>query len=110
MDCPRCSSVKQDKQFMKKNTITLIPYGGLANRMRAIESLVRLMQDTDVGGKAVWFKHQGLNCRFDELFQPLHVQGLEIKEADLLDYVLCDRPRKKNLFIPALFERMIYDS
>ena len=90
--------------------ITLVPFGGLANRMRAIESLVRLIQDTGAGGKVIWFKDQGLNCRFDALFQPLNLPTLRLKEARFPDYILRDRPRKKNFFIPALFERMIYDS
>ena len=94
----------------QEREITLVPYGGLANRMRAIESLVRLIQDADVDGKVVWFKDKGLNSRFDALFQPLCVPALQIKEADVPDHVLCDRPRKKNLFIPALFEHIIYDS
>ena len=49
---------------MVEKHVTLIPYGGLANRMKAIESLLHLLGDAEAEGMFVWFRDKGLNCRF----------------------------------------------
>lgn len=89
-----------------KPSVTLVPYGGLANRMKAIEALIALLRDTDLHATAIWFRDKGLNCSFEQLFQPLNIPHLTVRNALLTDYVLNDRPRRKNLFIPLLFEKM----
>jgi len=93
---------------MAKKHITLIPYGGLTNRMKAIESLIQLLSHADAEGIFIWFRDKGLNCRFDQLFQPLEVKGLIQKEASFTDHILYDRPRLKNCRIPSLFQKLIY--
>ena len=93
-----------------KPSITLIPYGGLANRMKAIEALIALMEDTGAHGTSIWFKHVGLNCSFAQLFQPLDVPNLTFRDASFADYLLNDRPRKKNLYLPYLLEKIRFDS
>lgn len=93
---------------MVEKHVTLIPYGGLANRMKAIESLLHLLGDAEAEGMFVWFKDKGLNCRFDQLFQPLPVKGLIQKEAAFADLFLYDRPRLKNFYIPSLFQQLFY--
>ncbi len=93
-----------------KSSVTLIPYGGLANRMKAIEALIVLTQDTDISATAIWFKDQGLNCSFEQLFQPLKIPRLTLRNAILTDYILNDRPRKKNFFIPHLFQKIRFSS
>lgn len=95
--------------MMKEKGLTLIPYGGLTNRMRALGALISMMRDNPIRGEAIWFKDKGLNCRFDALFEPLQVERLRLKEARLSDYIFRDRPRKKNLFIPALLQHILYD-
>lgn len=96
---------------MIKASITLIPYGGLENRMRAIEALIALFKDTEeIQSSVIWFKHGGLNCSFDRLFQPLVIPRLTLRDATLTDYILNDRPRKKNFFIPYLFQKVRFNS
>lgn len=90
--------------------ITLVPVGGLANRMRAIDSAITLAQDTHHELRIIWFKDKGLNCRFCDLFQPITLSGVSVKEADCSDYLLHDRPRKKNFYFPYIFLNMQYDS
>lgn len=91
--------------------LTLIPYGGLANRMKALEALIVLTRDTtDLYSTAIWYKDKGLNCSFDQLFRPLEIPRLTLREANLLDYVFNDRPRKKNFFIPNIFQKIYYDT
>ena len=55
---------------MKKESIWLVPVGGLANRMKAIDSAVALSRQCGSELHIVWFKDPGLNCRFDQLFAP----------------------------------------
>lgn len=88
--------------------ITLVPVGGLANRMKAIDAAIALAQSTSSKLHIIWYKDQGLNCRFDELFQPIHVDGVTIKEASFVDLWVYDRPRKKNFFIPRFFQSILY--
>ena len=90
-------------------TITLIPYGGLANRMKAIESVLHLIEDTSLQVTAIWFKDKGLNCRFDDLFCPIETDRFRLREATVSDYLLYDRPRMKNGYLPAVFQQMRFD-
>lgn len=94
---------------MKRDSIWFVPVGGLANRMRAIDSAVALSRQCNSPLHIVWFKDQGLKCRFDQLFAPFDLPGVTVSEASGLDYLLYDRPRRKNLFIPRLFQQPIFD-
>ncbi len=94
---------------MKRDRIWFVPVGGLANRMRAIDSAVALSRQCNSTLHIVWFKDQGLNCRFDQLFAPFELPGVTVSEASGPDYLLYDRPRRKNLFIPRLFQQPIFD-
>lgn len=93
-----------------KASVTLVPYGGLANRMKAIEALISLMRGEKISANVIWFKDNGLNCSFFDLFEPLKVPGLNLRDARWSDYILNDRPRKKNIYIPSLFEKLHYRS
>lgn len=48
--------------------IILYPYGGLANRMRAIDSAVNICRKQDKLS-VWWFKDGGLNCEFSRIFK-----------------------------------------
>ena len=64
----------------------LYPNGGLANRMRAIDSAVNLCRSEDKL-KVVWYKDWGMNCNWNELFEP--VQYVKDKPISrLMRYVL----------------------
>lgn len=89
--------------------ITLVPVGGLANRMKAIDSAIALAGEVNTGLQIIWYKDQGLNCRFDELFQQIHVDNIRLKEASFLDLYINDRPRKKNFYLPKPFQRLLFD-
>lgn len=94
----------------RKNMLVLIPVGGLANRMKAIDSAVALAKDARKELRIIWFKDWGLNCRFDELFQPLALPNVKVQEASLSDLLVYDRPRKKNFRLPRLFQRLLFDA
>lgn len=95
---------------MKPGTITLVPVGGLANRMKAIDAAYHLAKDCQSRLRVIWFKDQGLNCRFDQLFLHPLDPIITIREAQSNDLLLEDRPRKKNFFIPWLPEHIKYDA
>ena len=90
--------------------ITLIPAGGLANRMKAIDSAILLARHLSAKLRIIWFRDNGLNCRFDQLFEPLEIPGVELIEATTFDLLLYDRPRKKNLWAPRLYQKIAFDA
>lgn len=88
--------------------ITLIPVGGLANRMMAVESAIALSKETNMPLEIVWFKDWGLNSPFHKLFEEIPLPNVTIREAKKKDLLTTDRPRKKNLLIPHLFQLFKY--
>ena len=88
--------------------MTFIPVGGLANRMRSIHSAISLCENDKM--QIYWFKDQGLNCRFEHIFKPIPLPYVTLKEASIWDKALFDRPRKKNLHIPRLYQKLCFDA
>ena len=97
------------KRKKAKATITLVPVGGLANRMKAIDAAVGLAQEANARLHIIWFKDKGLNCRFDQLFRSLELKDVTLKEASWTDKLIFDRPRRKNFHLPRLFQRVLFD-
>lgn len=97
--------------YVKKRKITLIPIGGLANRISAMTSAINYCLDFDWQLKIIWFKDYGLNCLYTDIFslEGLSNNKIEIRDATWTDYLLKDRPRRKNLFFPELFQYFFYD-
>lgn len=93
----------------KSSSLTLVPVGGLANRMKAIDAAIQLISGTDLALKIYWFRDKGLNCRFDQLFQPLDLPQVSLIEATSFDSFSYDRPRKRNLYIPRFFQSFYFD-
>lgn len=89
--------------------ITLLPLGGLANRMRSIASGVSLARKYNSRLRIIWIKDAGLNCAFSELFHKWHLPDIRLKEASLTDRILYDRPRPRNMRIPQYFQRLLFD-
>lgn len=90
-----------------KTHLTLIPEGGLANRMKAIASAYNLQKEMGCEVKVYWFKDHLLNACFRDVF--ILPPEVDIKDAKLLDYLLYDRPRRHNLWISFLPQKLIYD-
>ena len=88
--------------------MTFIPVGGLANRIRSIHSAISLCEND--GLQIYWFKNQGLNCRFEHLFRPIPLPHVTLKEANFRDKIFYDRPRRKNLYIPKLYQKLCFDA
>lgn len=95
--------------MQNKIHITFIPVGGLANRMKAINSAITLADKVEATLEIIWFRGWELNCPFHKLFVPIEDGQVRLKEATTLDYIIHDRPRNKNLFIPKLFQKILFD-
>jgi len=94
---------------MKKGHITFVPSGGLANRMKAIASAVRLAEEIGSELRIIWFQDWGLGCRFDQLFTFSSPIPISIQEATFFDKLLYDRPRRKNFYLPTIAEHALFD-
>ena len=91
---------------MTQNTrshITLVPFGGLGNRLKAISAGIRLARQTHSDIDIYWVVDGGLACRFDQLFHPIDTDGVRLIEATADDLKRWDRPRRKNFFRPYLY-------
>jgi len=92
---------------MKK--LTLVPIGGLANRMLAITSAIGFCTTKNIQLKVVWFKDWGMGADFHSLFDlSPEIENVEIIDAKVWDYRL-DRPRKRNLGLPFFWQLMAFD-
>lgn len=55
---------------------TIIPAGGLGNRIRVILSALQWQKDTGKNVRILWIQDEGLACSFEKLFMPI----TEVKE------------------------------
>ncbi len=93
----------------EKGKLTFVPYGGSANRMRAIASVVNLASRTGVKVDIIWLREWAMEARYDELFLPFEAEGVTLHDASWWEYYVYDRPRKKNLWIPSVPQRILFD-
>lgn len=93
-----------------RKAYTLIPIGGLANRFYAITSAIAFCRDQQATLRVVWFKDWGMGADFHSLFTLAEtVADVNIIDARRTDFPF-DRPRKKNLWLPGLFQRASFDT
>ncbi|MDR1919200.1 MAG: hypothetical protein LBQ65_06095, partial [Tannerellaceae bacterium] len=91
-------------------SLTLIPFGGLANRVYAITSSIGFCEDNNIELKIIWFKDRGMGACFHQLFNLYpEAKNIKIIDAKWYDY-LYDRPRKRNLWLPYLYQKLAFDS
>lgn len=86
------------------NEITLVPVGGLANRMRTMASALVLAKETGSKLKMIWFATWDLYAPFDALFEPIDEACMTLRNASSWDRWTLDRPRRKNMHIPRSFQ------
>lgn len=89
-------------------SITLVPLGGLCNRLRAIMSAVALARDCHVPLRVMWLRDAGLNARFEDLFEALPDSSVTI--VDTRSWMRYAIARRRNLFLPALWQRCTFDT
>ena len=95
--------------MMEKGKLTVVPYGGSANRMRAVASVVNLARRTGVKVDIIWFREWAMEARYDELFKPFSVYGVTLHDASWWEYYIYDRPRKKNMWLPSIPQKLFFD-
>lgn len=93
--------------------LILVPIGGLANRINSITSAIAFCQDHSIRLKVFWFKDKGMGADFHSLFHfreefKENMSNIEIIDSKWFHYIY-DRPRKKNLWLPWIFQRMLFD-
>lgn len=93
---------------MSNGSLLLVPVGGLANRMRAVMSAYNLCLATESKLQVVWFRDWALNAKFCDIFESVDKSRFTLREARLWDYVINDRPRRRNLWVPHLPQLLIY--
>lgn len=94
---------------MKQGSLTLVPSGGLANRMRAVVSACQLCKQTGSTLQVVWFRDWALNAAFHDIFEPIDPSLLSLREAQPMDFFVYDRPRRRNLWLPRLPQMLLYE-
>lgn len=75
-----------------KGSLTLVPAGGLANRMRAVASAYRLCLAVGSRLHVVWFRDWALNAPFVDIFEPIEAPGIDLREAGVADAIVNGRP------------------
>lgn len=90
--------------------LTLVPIGGLGNRIFALASAIAYCSRQHCRLKVVWFRDWGMGAKFKDLFElGGGLDFVEITDAAWRDYIF-DRPRKRNLWLPWLYQRLAFDT
>lgn len=93
--------------------ITLIPYGGVARRVRTIASAIDLFAEkTEKRVEILWFTTDDFSAPSERLFtlSPKYVpEHITIREATTADRITNDVPCRSNLFLSAPFVFVKYD-
>lgn len=89
-----------------KRILTLVPLGGMCNRINSIMSGIEWSKNNpDTQFRVLWWKSHDLYAAFDELFMP--IKDVSIKP---MCSILKDRPATKwNLYLPKFCRRLFYD-
>jgi len=93
------------------NHLTLVPEGGLCNRMYAITSAVAFARKHHLLLKVIWFKDRGMGAGFYDLFDfSPTVENVEIIDAGFVDFFKYAKPIKSNFFLPKLYQKQKFDA
>ena len=95
---------------MKHKEITIKPCGGLANRMRALNSVIEFAKLSSIPVRVVWFKNFELNASFGELFEFPDYSCLLFKEAGWIDSFKFSSPSRHTLWLPLLTAPVLFDT
>lgn len=90
--------------------LTLVPIGGLGNRMLAITSSINYCLRKDFNLKILWFRDWGMGANFQDLFNISDsLNNVKVIDAKWYHYIY-DRPRKRNLWLPGIIQRCLFDN
>ncbi|MGI6223602.1 MAG: hypothetical protein ACOYJG_08330 [Prevotella sp.] len=89
-------------------SLYFVPVGGLGNRMQALVAAYHLWLETRINVQVIWFRDWALNAPFHSIFNEVDDDGFTLREARWSDYLLFDRPRKHNLYLPLLPQKLFF--
>lgn len=89
-----------------KHRLTVVPMGGLGNRMRVIRSAYIVAQSEDWAVDVAFAENAECHCRFADVFQPIASPcgNFCIRAARFLD----EFPSRRNLRLPHLLRSLAY--
>ena len=91
--------------------LTLVPEGGLCNRIFAIISTINFAKEHNLQLTVIWFKDWGMGAGFHDLFTlSSAVENVIIKDAGFMDFFKYAKPIKRNLFLPKLYQKLKFDT
>lgn len=97
------------KKSKPTKKITLVPFGGLGNRMLTISSFIAYAKEQDYALEIIWSQDNGLACSFHDLFEPLPEDNIKVRDISRLEQFIWDYPRKPNLWMSSFFHRLMFD-
>ncbi len=81
--------------------------GGLGNRLRAIDSAFYLCKTVNRPLKVFWFNEWNVRARFRDLFDPILLPGVTLKDGSFPEYLLYGPSyAKRNYLIPLFCQRI----
>ena len=89
-----------------KDRLTVVPAGGLANRMRAVASAIVLGHKLNWEVRIIWYKNQDLFSPFEAIFDSSTLPASIVSPNPLSYHIFFEPPRKKNLYLPSLFHKL----
>ena len=95
-----------------RRKVTLVPVGGLANRLRAVCSGIALALREDCDMEILWFTREEMYCPYHRLFTlrpDLEAKGITIREANWKDRLFNVYPNRNNLWLTTLPLLLQYD-
>lgn len=104
----RTGNTARNMQEGKERKIVLVPNGGLANRMRAVNSMAEFTRAEKIGLHVIWISNSELNAPFSSLFKPLPHTHATLEEKGIAASLLYNSPRKGNLYLSALATRLLF--
>jgi len=91
--------------------LTLVPEGGLCNRIYAVTSAVGFAKKHNLRLTVIWFKDRGMGAGFHDLFTlSSTVENVEIREASFMDFFKYAKPVKSNFFLSKLYQKLKFDT
>lgn len=94
---------------MNNKKLYIVPSGGLANRMRAIASGMQLAKEYSFTPLIIWRNNWEVGANYSDLFERTRTSEI-VRDVDWLSYNLFyEIPRKKNLYISSIFQKMLFD-
>lgn len=89
--------------------LTLLPWGGLANRLRTIAAAYEYCKQFGYELQIKWICNNDLNCKWNDLFKPLP-DFITIKNLHRYYSMIYSVPYQRNLYLPYFYQKLHYDT